>query len=218
MNRKEGLLIRSEILTCVAIPLLFIISSCAGSFHQPEYPSEPTGAKIDFGPQKTKKPRYPKPESASCAPLVKTDAFETQLARARDCLENKNYADIPSLVNPILEEVPDHPEARDLSNFAYYQLGKQLYNDNKYLASIDMFSHVSPDYKDTEQLLNSIRMKMEQQADVFYKQGVKYFINEKLQKAIAEWRRVLALAPDHPKARQDIENARRLLKKLKNID
>ena len=45
-----------------------------------------------------------------------------------------------------------------------------------------------------------------------------HFVNEDLKKAIAEWETALALDPEHPKARKDLENARSLLEKLGNIE
>ena len=59
---------------------------------------------------------------------------------------------------------------------------------------------------------------MQRQADIHYRQGVKYFVAENLQKAIDEWELVLRLNPQHPKARQDITNARKLIEKLEAIE
>ena len=47
---------------------------------------------------------------------------------------------------------------------------------------------------------------------------MKHFLNEELEKAIASWKKALALNPKHPKAAQDIENAERLLDKWRNLD
>jgi len=54
-------------------------------------------------------------------------------------------------------------------------------------------------------------------AEELYNAGVRYFINQKLDKAILSWERTLALNPDHPKAPRDIEKARGLLKMLKEL-
>ncbi|HSR13097.1 MAG TPA: hypothetical protein VLS90_16745 [Thermodesulfobacteriota bacterium] len=56
-----------------------------------------------------------------------------------------------------------------------------------------------------------------QLAEAHYIEGVKFFVNEEVEKAIREWESALSLDPDHPKARKDIENGRNLLKKLENI-
>jgi tetratricopeptide (TPR) repeat protein len=56
-----------------------------------------------------------------------------------------------------------------------------------------------------------------QLAGEHYLRGVKYFTDEELDKAIKEWETTLTLDPNHPKAKKDIENARALLQKLKEI-
>ncbi len=56
-----------------------------------------------------------------------------------------------------------------------------------------------------------------QLANSHYIKGVKYFTDEELDKAIKEWEETLDLDPNHPKAKKDIENARSLLQRLKEI-
>jgi tetratricopeptide (TPR) repeat protein len=48
------------------------------------------------------------------------------------------------------------------------------------------------------------------EADAHYVAGVQHFLAEDLEGAIREWGKALALDPAHPKARKDIEKARRL--------
>jgi predicted TPR repeat methyltransferase len=55
-------------------------------------------------------------------------------------------------------------------------------------------------------------------AESHYRSGVKHFLNEELEKAVAEWEKTLALNPEHRKARQDMENAQRLLDKLRGLE
>jgi cytochrome c-type biogenesis protein CcmH/NrfG len=54
-------------------------------------------------------------------------------------------------------------------------------------------------------------------AQVHYRNGVKHFINEDLKSAIAEWEIALAYNPNHDKARENIENARRLMQKIEAL-
>ena len=67
-------------------------------------------------------------------------------------------------------------------------------------------------------VLSLARARTKSQAETLYRDGVKQFINEDLEKAITTWKKVLELNPEHPKARQDMENAERLLEKLKALD
>ncbi len=54
-------------------------------------------------------------------------------------------------------------------------------------------------------------------AQIHYRNGVKHFINEDLKSAIAEWEAALACDPNHDKARENIDNARRLMQKIETL-
>ncbi|MDI7261762.1 MAG: tetratricopeptide repeat protein [Thermodesulfobacteriota bacterium] len=60
-------------------------------------------------------------------------------------------------------------------------------------------------------------LRLQDQAEVHYAKGLKYFLSEDLRKAIEEWEETLRLNPDHPKAKRDLEKAHRLLKNLKRL-
>jgi tetratricopeptide (TPR) repeat protein len=52
------------------------------------------------------------------------------------------------------------------------------------------------------------------EADAHYAAGIRHFLVEDLDGAIREWEKTLSLDPAHPKARMDIEKARRLKGKI----
>jgi tetratricopeptide (TPR) repeat protein len=52
------------------------------------------------------------------------------------------------------------------------------------------------------------------EAEAHYATGVRLFLAEDLDGAIREWEKTLSLDPGHPKARRDIEKARRLKGKI----
>ena len=52
------------------------------------------------------------------------------------------------------------------------------------------------------------------EADAHYAAGIRRFLSEDLEGAIREWEKTLSLDPAHPKARRDIEKARRLKGKI----
>ncbi len=81
-----------------------------------------------------------------------------------------------------------------------------------------MLEKVDSGYKDIKEYIVSVRMEMKKKADSLYKKGVKYFINEELQKAINEWTEALELDPGRIQIKEDIKNARHLLEKLDQID
>ncbi|WP_236891346.1 hypothetical protein [Desulfoluna limicola] len=60
--------------------------------------------------------------------------------------------------------------------------------------------------------------RMNRLAEVHYRAGVQLFLEENLVGAIAEWERSLELNPGHIKAGDGVENAMRLLEKVKGIE
>lgn len=140
--------------------------------------------------------------------------IKEMIGKAHVSFEAKNYQETASLSEKILEYDPANRDARNLVNASYYQMGKMLSQEKKYQEAFAMFNHVEPGYKDVKE---SIVVVKKQLADVHYIKGVKYFTDEELDKAIKEWEITLTLDPHHPKAKKDIENARNLLKRLKEI-
>ncbi len=53
-------------------------------------------------------------------------------------------------------------------------------------------------------------------AEAHYRKGLQYYLAENLQGAVREWEETLRLDPEHPRARKDIEKARRLLETLQS--
>lgn len=104
--------------------------------------------------------------------------------------------------------------SRDSLNVSYYESGKQLSREKKFQEALDAFCRVDLGYKDVR--LQIARSKKEL-AVSHYINGVKYFTEEEIEKAIEEWETALALDPHHPKAGKDIETARLLLQKLEKI-
>ena len=54
------------------------------------------------------------------------------------------------------------------------------------------------------------------EAEAHYGAGMRRFLAEDLEGAIREWEKTLSLDPAHPKARRDIEKARRLKGKIES--
>jgi hypothetical protein len=75
-------------------------------------------------------------------------------------------------------------------------------------------SRVEPGFRDAPELILSAKKNL---ADVHYVKGIKYYTEEKLELAVQEWEETLKLNPQHPKARGDMDNALKLLQRLKEI-
>jgi tetratricopeptide (TPR) repeat protein len=136
------------------------------------------------------------------------------LSKAQAYYKVKNYRETASISERVLEYDPANREARNLINESHYQIGKSLSQGKKYQESLENFTRVDPGYKDIRE---SIAFAKKQLAGEHYLRGVKYFTEEDLDKAIKEWETCLALDPNHPKAKKDIDHANSLLQRLKEI-
>lgn len=54
--------------------------------------------------------------------------------------------------------------------------------------------------------------------DTYYRQGLIHYKNQRLEQAIQQWEKLLTIDPEHKKAKIYINKARRMLKKLEEID
>jgi tetratricopeptide (TPR) repeat protein len=149
---------------------------------------------------------------------IRSQAIEVKLEEARRLLHNAAWGSVINATEEILKQDPNNDKAKMLFSNASYKLGKLLLDRGQAAKAIDVLSRIEPSYEDTGQLLSLARARVKAQAEALYREGVKQFINEDLERAIQTWKKVLELNPDHAKARQDMENAQRLLEKLRALD
>ena len=144
------------------------------------------------------------------------EAKETRemMAKAEINFKANKFKETVSITEGILSVDPSNKQARGLTNAAYYQMGKGFQREKKYQEALEQFNHVDPGYRDVRELIASAKIQL---AEVYYINGIKYFTEEKLDRAIQEWEETLKLNPQHPKAKGDIENAAKLLQKLNEI-
>jgi tetratricopeptide (TPR) repeat protein len=143
---------------------------------------------------------------------------DVKLKEARKLLQRSAWGSVISVTEEILKQDPGNDEAKMLFSNASYKLGKILLDHGQVDRAMKVLGRIEPSYEDTGQLLSVARARMKAQADALYRDGVKQFVNEDLEKAIKTWEKVLELNPDHDKARQDMENAQRLLEKLRALE
>jgi tetratricopeptide (TPR) repeat protein len=149
---------------------------------------------------------------------IRNRDLEDRLQDAERYLKRLNYSEVIAISREVLQQNPESRKAKELSNAANYALGKQLLDKGDAAKAVNYLKAADPSYQDTEQLLSTAQARMRALAETHYRSGVKHFINEDLERAVKAWERALSLNPNHPKARQDMENARRLIKKWKAID
>jgi tetratricopeptide (TPR) repeat protein len=150
------------------------------------------------------------------APVVKKPQSVTSVQKAQDLFKAKKYQEAISLAENIVAYGPS-TTARDIINASYYALGLQEFRAGHFSEAMKFFTMVNRDYEQTGDYIRRIRNQLHVMADYHYKKGVHYFVDEKLEKAIAEWKTTLRLNPEHGKARADLEKARTMLKNLNEI-
>ena len=171
--------------------------------------------KIPFlDPAPAKRTSIPSKMAADPIPEIAMETKEI-LRKARTTYQEGNYQESAALTEKILEYDPANKETHELMNASYYQWGKQLSQERKYNEALKAFQRVDAGYKDVSFQLDHNRRQL---AEIHYIKGVKFFIGEEIEKAIQEWESTLALEPNHPNAKKDIENGRHLLQKLKKIE
>ena len=148
------------------------------------------------------------------APKEIKETKKEKLAKAVAYFKDNKFKETAFITEEILLSDPLNKEARDLTNASYYQMGKALHQGKKYREALEQLSRVDPKYRDVKKWIVSVKRQL---AEVHYINGIKYYTQEKLDQAVQEWRETLNLNPQHPKAKGDIENALRLLQKLKDI-
>lgn len=146
--------------------------------------------------------------------LVEPKEKKETMAKAQAYFKANKFKETVSITEEILVTDPSNKEARDLTNGSYYQMGKALNQQKKYEEALEQFARVDPGYRDVTGLISSLKKQV---AEVHYVNGIKYFTEEKLDKAIQEWEETLKYNPQHRKAKEDMESAAKLLEKLKEI-
>jgi len=143
--------------------------------------------------------------------------IEKELRRAEMLFNEKKYEKTVLVATKLLEYDPTNEQAARLVNASYYAMGKRLRYQGKYSESLKMFGKVTPGYRDVQKVIAGVKRTMHKEAEEHYRRGVKFFVNEQLEKAVKEWEITLTLNPDHKKARANIEKTNNLLEKLKTV-
>jgi tetratricopeptide (TPR) repeat protein len=155
--------------------------------------------------------RGPSPKS----PPGRSASSDDSLEKARAALRAGEYQKAAALAEQALEKLPASREAKELRNAAYYQLGTDYLWKQEYSEALQMFRKVDASYKDQKETVARVEVRLREEAESHYAAGVKRFLAEDLESAVKEWEATLKLDPTHPKARKDLERARRMLEQVK---
>jgi hypothetical protein len=58
---------------------------------------------------------------------------------------------------------------------------------------------------------------LKKQAEEHYLRGLKYYVDDDIERAVDEWERALYLNPNHNKAKKDLRDAKKVIEKLKEV-
>jgi hypothetical protein len=143
--------------------------------------------------------------------------LEENLGKARIYLDSKRFSQTLAMTSKIREQDPQNLEAMDIENAVFHQIAQEFERFGKYSDALNTMLKVKSDNQSTKSYITHLRQLVKEKADKYYRQGVRYFVNEELEKAIKEWERTLAIDPTNEMAQKDIENAKSLLEKLRKI-
>ncbi len=143
--------------------------------------------------------------------------LEENLGKARLYLDSKRFSQALAMTSKIQEYEPENMEAMDINNAVYHQIAQEFERFGKYSDALNTMLKVQSDNQSTKSYISHLRLLVKDKADQHYRRGVRYFVNEELEKAIKEWERTLAIDPTNEMAQKDIGNAKSLLEKLRQI-
>lgn len=139
------------------------------------------------------------------------------LEEAHRLYDAKDYQGSLDLATAVLARTPENSDARHLADEARYRLAVDLVDHKQLLKARMVLEHASDDHAASVALRKTVMMRLMELAQTHYRNGVKHFINEDLQAAVDEWEQALICNPDHEKARENIENARRIMQKIEKM-
>ena len=154
---------------------------------------------------------------APAAPSIKeefTPEVNPLLTEAREALERSDYPDAIATRGQVPGRQAGRSRGVDAEEAGLYAQAKSQMDARQYQESIQSLNQVArlqPDYEDVPSLLRQARTRLVEQ---HYTQGVRFYREEKLKEAIAEWRVVLEMDPGNANARRNIDQAEKLLRGL----
>ncbi len=163
-------------------------------------------------------PRMLRIPTLAARPPYQTQKTDHDLARARKLSKAGRHEKVLVLTERLRRANPKLRDAVRIENESRFVLGQSLYQQQQYLKANEMLDGISGSLPGLEPLRAKLKVAMKRQAEVYYRDGVKYFLNDELQRAVESWRLTLAMDPEHQSAAASIREAETLLQKLKTAD
>ncbi len=163
-------------------------------------------------------PRMLKIPVLAARPPYQAQKTDQDLVRARKLSKAGRHEKVLVITERLRRANPKLREAVALENKSRFILGRRLNQQQQYLQAKQMLDKIEGPHPGLEALRDEVRTQMKRQAEVYYRDGVKLFLNDELERAVEKWRLTLALDPEHQEAAASIREAESLLQKLKTVD
>jgi len=144
--------------------------------------------------------------------------IEDELSQAKTCFKAKDYETVLTITKRILEYDSLNPDAAELRNAGYLEMGKVLFKQGKLLDSLIVLKNADPDYQGIDDEIRKVDTAIKIRVTAYYRKGIRFYLKEDLESAVKEWEKVLALDPDHRDAKNNIEKTTRILKNIETFN
>lgn len=162
--------------------------------------------------------KIPAKTTAKNSSGTKVFNYEKGLTLADEHFKRGEYEEANRYLYPLLAIDPKNQKAHEIANKTCYDLGIKMERSNNPVEALRMFKKVNPEYLDVKKRIISLKVFLKERAEEHYLKGLKYFVEEDIERAIEEWNQTLYLDPEHEKAKKDLKKAKGLLEKLKKVD
>ena len=177
-----------------------------------------TPARGEAGPSSAAKPApAEKAMPSEEAQAEEESGEEMSFAEAAELFRRGDYLAAIEAFARVLVQQPGMREAIEYQKLAYYNQGVAYVEREHYAEAMKMFEQVKKMQANFKRVDYYTQTSREKLADQHNLAGIRYFKEQKLKEAIAEWDQALALNPKLESARRSEEQAKRLLKRLEEI-
>lgn len=142
-------------------------------------------------------------------------ALDMQAAQRR--FEENDFQGSLDLATAVLVQSPGNIEARLLAEEARYRLALDLFNRQHLIEARRVLEQADDEHAPSIALKEAVTVRLKTLAQRHYRSGVKHFINEDLKAAVSEWEKALECNPDLEKARENIDNALKIMQKIESL-
>jgi tetratricopeptide (TPR) repeat protein len=153
--------------------------------------------------------------AAKAKAMEEDDDEATYLETAIAFYEDGDYTSAIKELQEAKGRYPNDPEIHRYLNLSWYHSGIIWFKKKDYRKALDAFGRVKKGFESVDDYTRQSRQALKGSAEDLYKMGLKFFREQKLSEAIGKWQAALEIEPQHQKAREYIEKARKLQEALR---